>query len=108
MVLTRISHHPPAAAADTLAVTGLTPYGRFDVVSTKPAPDSDPGPTQPSPPMCLWHIGLCAPPHRHLDTLAMSGGEKCGLDSVQKNSIGILCRLLVISLTRGVYHESSI
>ena len=47
-----------------------TPYGRFDVVLTTPAPTF--------PPMCLWRIGLCALAQRQLDALATNGGETCG------------------------------
>lgn len=49
------------------------------------------------------------PPAAFAAMLAVTGLTPYGrLDSVQKYSIGILCRLLVISLTRGVRHESSI
>ena len=62
-LLARISHHPTAANADPLAVTGRTPCRRLDVVSTTPATPSGP----------------CPPSQRHLDALASRGGEKCGL-----------------------------
>jgi hypothetical protein len=74
MLLACISHQPFAADADMLTVTVCTPYGRFDVVQTTPA--------STSPPMCLWHIGLCTPSQRHLDALATKAGEKCRLDTV--------------------------
>jgi hypothetical protein len=58
-----ISHTPPAAAADPLAVTGCTPSSRLDVVSALPAPSSGP----------------CIPSPRRLDTLATDEFEKCRL-----------------------------
>jgi len=61
--LARISHHPPTADADPLAVTGPTPSSRLDVVSATPSPSS--GPWAPSP--------------RRLDALATVCGEECGL-----------------------------
>jgi 50S ribosomal protein L16 3-hydroxylase len=64
LVLARISHHPTAADADPLAVTGRTPSSRLDVGSTTLAPSSGP----------------CAPSHRRLDVLASRDGEKCGLE----------------------------
>jgi hypothetical protein len=70
--LARISHHPSAADADSLAVAVRTPSGRFDVVSATPAPSAGP----------------CALPQWRLDALATKCGEKCGLATTTGKNFG--------------------
>jgi hypothetical protein len=67
-ILTRISHRFPAAAPDTLALTGRTRCSRFDVVSTTPSPPSTP----------------CTPPWRRLGVLVTKNGEICRLTGCRR------------------------
>ena len=94
--LARIFHHPTAATADPLAVTGCTPCESLDVVSTTPATpslsDSAPAPLEspgrtscPSAHRSYPAIRPCTPSQRRLNALASRGDEKSG--------IGLFCRV---------------
>lgn len=92
-VLTRISHHPPAAGADPLAVTGSTRSSQLDVVSaTSVLPSS------------AW-----TPPQRRLDALATDAGEISGLNDADAldNSVSLQVNLdagMPLALVDSPYH----
>ena len=66
------SHQFRTVGGGTIALTGRTRYGRFDVASTTPSPP----------------FTACAPPWRRLESIATKNGENCRLARLFRHLFG--------------------
>ncbi len=84
--LARISHAPPTAAADRLAVSRRASSGRLNVASTTPPSSSGP----------------CTPSQQRRDALAADGREQCGLGQE-----GVPALRLGLRMIKGLSHAGA-
>lgn len=85
--LARDSYHPPAADADSFAVTDGTLSGRFDVVSAAPSASFRP----------------CGSSRLRLDVLTTNGGKSRGLAHHSGFSLITAIFLIVVVASLGVF-----